>query len=176
VDSSLTEHLTRFYREQKQRVERREKEIREYHERIEREIRSERKAEERQLRAELTNAGVDSSLVKRLARFYNKQRQEVKFLERQISEREEREAEGLRLRAEREVKIAAAAKERSKQEAEKQARVEKLEEILESKLLKEVETIREVEERVQKRKHMIQAYIQELPASKRDHFGDSFLK
>jgi len=79
------------------------------------------------------------------------------------------------LRAEREVKIATAAKERAKQEAEKQAQIEKLEEILESNLLKEIETIRKVEECVQQQKHMMQAYIQELPVSKHDHFDDSFL-
>jgi len=46
-------------------------------------------------------------------------------------------------------------------------KVEKLEEILEDRLLEEVERFRELEELVKKRKRTLQAYIQELPASKR---------
>ncbi len=137
VDSRLTERLTRFYREQKQRVERRTQEIREYHERIER-------------------------------------------AERERREREEREAEALRLRTEREAQEAAAERERvereariAQEEAEKQARVDKLEDILERKLLEEVETIRELEEHLEKRKRTLKAYIQELPESRRFIFEDN---
>jgi len=137
VDSRLTERLARFYREQKQRVERRQHEIRGYHERIERE-------------------------------------------ERERREREEREAEELRLRTEREAQKAAAERERvereariAQEEAEKQARVEKLEDILERKLLEEVETIRELEEHLEKRKRILKTYIQELPESRRFIFEDN---
>jgi len=48
-------------------------------------------------------------------------------------------------------------------EAEKQARVEKLEDILERKLLEEVETICELKEHLEKRKRILKDYIQELP-------------
>jgi len=137
VDSRLTERLTRFYREQKQRVERRTQEIREYHERIER-------------------------------------------AERERREREEREAEALRLRTEREAQEAAAERERvereariAQEEADKQARVDKLEDILERKLLEEVETIRELEEHVDRRKRILKAYIQELPESRRFLFEEN---
>jgi len=72
-------------------------------------------------------------------------------------------------RAEREAQEAAAKEEIAriaKEEAGKQARGGKLE-ILDRAWLEEVETIRELEEQVQKRKRMLQDYMQGLPASRR---------
>jgi len=166
VDSRLTERLTRFYREQKQRVERRTQEIREYHERIEHVERERREQEEQR--------------VERRTQAIREYHERIEREERERREREEREAEELRLRTEREAREAAAERERvereariAQEEAEKQARVDKLEDILERKLLEEVETIRELEEHLEKRKRILKTYIQELPESRRFIFEDN---
>jgi len=129
-----------------------------------------------------TSRGLHSRLTERLTLFYNEQKRRIEQRNREIreyherNEREERESDALRLRTERVPREAAAENERAriaKEEVKQQARVGNFEEILVSRLLEEVDTIRELEEHVQKRKHMLQVCIQELPAPSRSLFDDS---
>jgi len=97
--------------------------------------------------------GMDASLDELLKQFYSRQKKWVKWREKEIQEAVEREKARI-----------------TKEEAEKNSRARKIEEILESKLLKEVESICELDEHVKKRKCLLQASIKQLPESQHIRF------
>jgi len=90
---------------------------------------------------------VDASLVDLLKKFYHRQKRRVRRQEKKICE--------------------AVEKEKAKEEAEKLTRAGKIKEILESKLLEEVESICELDEHVKKQKRLLQDSIKQLPESQR---------
>jgi hypothetical protein len=144
VDSNLEDHLQRFYREQKARNQQRQREIREYHERVQREARES---------AERAAAAV-----------------------RERAEREAREAAAFELAdRERAVRLVREAEERERTmdvERERVAREarERAAIALETEIVAEVRSIRELDEHLCNRKRALEASFASLPPARRIRF------
>lgn len=137
VDEDLTEHLIRFFREQKKRNSERGRQIREYNESIRRES-EEREARERAER---------------------EARERAERLAREVAEQGERE------RVEREAREAQAR--RHAAELEKARKVESLESMLEERLQEESRAIQELEEHLRKRKRSLRASLESMSPARR---------
>jgi len=155
VDDRLVERLARFYCEQRQRVERRKQEICAYQERIGRER---RQREEREAAEWAADEAWEA---------------ECKVME--AEERAQREAMEATERAQHEAQEATAVKEIAgiDKKADKHVEAGKFEQVVDRAWKEEVQNIREIEEQVHKQKRAVQAYLQELPASRRFRLDDN---